>query len=153
MAEPTNPDKPTDNTSVAEIPTDRGYPNRVYQPVGRRVRDVCGGDGANSSAPHHPTQTYPTQHTARKGEKMKKEISKWQVLVKWTDSDDGFINMVVRNRDEGQRSKRFHVTWITKENRFAKGHDNEGFFNSDDAVEEAMRVAKEVELAKRMLEA
>lgn len=83
---------------------------------------------------------------------MKNENSKWQVLVKWTDSDDGFINVVVRNRNDGQRSKRFHVTWITKESRFAKSHDNEGFFNSEDAVEEAMRVAKEVELAKRMLE-
>ena len=84
---------------------------------------------------------------------MKNENSKWQVLVKWTDSDDDFINMVVINRSDGQKSKRFHVAWITKESRLAKSHDNEEFFNSEDAVEEAMRVAKEVELAKRKLEA
>jgi len=80
---------------------------------------------------------------------MTEKKAKWQVLVKWDESNFDYINMVIRDASKGSKTRRYHVSYCSKKKQMTDDiawKEIKGF----DGVKEILeRVAKEVLQAKQ----
>ncbi len=71
----------------------------------------------------------------------------WQVLVKWHESQGQFVNLVMRLREDGTRSRRYHIAWDRATRRMVNNSDWRIIRGWDGAEGEATEVAERVAVA------
>lgn len=83
---------------------------------------------------------------------MKHQNRDWQILVKWNETTDEYINMVVRGPLKTKAPvRRFHVTVNSQTGKLCRNSDAKRLHDFDEAVQLALTTADEVFKAKRLL--
>lgn len=75
----------------------------------------------------------------------------WETTAEWTESNQDFINITMRLKEDGKNARRFHVSWNCKEARFTENKDWLTIRGWDGAEAEASDVAREFIEARRLL--
>jgi hypothetical protein len=83
---------------------------------------------------------------------MKHQNRDWQILVKWNETTDEYINMVVRGPLKTKAPvRRFHVTVNSQTGELCRNSDAKRLSRFEKAVRLALNTANEVSEAKRLL--
>jgi len=75
----------------------------------------------------------------------------WEITAEWTESNQNFVNITMRLKEDGKNARRFHVSWNCKEACFTENKDWLTIRGWDGAEAEASDVALEFIEARRLL--
>ena len=86
------------------------------------------------------------------GDERQDDSGMWQILVKWNETTDEYINMVVRGPLKTKEPvRRFHVTVNSQTGELCRNSDAKRLSRFEKAVLLALNTANEVSEAKRLL--